>query len=81
MRLVYAPAASRAFAEAPPQIQKTFLKQVALLRQNLGHPSLRAKKYDEARNIWQARVSRAWRFYFIIEGDAYVILDIVPHPK
>ncbi len=44
-------------------------------------PSLRAKKYDEARNIWQARVSRDWRLYFVIEEDVYYLLDVMPHPK
>jgi plasmid maintenance system killer protein len=47
----------------------------------LQHPSLRAKKYDEAHNIWQARVNQDWRFYFKIEDDTYVIVSIVPHPK
>ena len=50
---------------------------------NLLHPSLHAKKYDEANDIWQARVNRDWRFYlyFKIEDDAYIIAAIVPHPK
>jgi plasmid maintenance system killer protein len=48
---------------------------------NLGHPSLHAKKYDEAQDIWQARVNRSWRFYFVIREDEYVILSIIPHPK
>jgi len=42
---------------------------------------LRAKKYDEARDIWQARINRDWRFYFQIDGDTYIILDVIPHPK
>jgi plasmid maintenance system killer protein len=42
---------------------------------------LRAKKYDEANDRWQARVNKDWRFYFSIENDTYVILDIIPHPK
>jgi mRNA interferase RelE/StbE len=54
---------------------------VEFLVHNLHHLSLRAKKYDEAKDRWQACVNRNWRFYFIIEGDTYVILDIVPHPK
>jgi hypothetical protein len=45
------------------------------------HPSLRAKKYDESREIWQARANRNWRFYLVIIGDTYLILDIIPHPK
>ena len=46
-------------------------RRVALLLQDLRHPSLRAKKYDEARDLWQARATGSWRFSFQIEGDAY----------
>jgi plasmid maintenance system killer protein len=56
-------------------------QQSALLLQNLHHPSLRAKKYDERLNLWQARVNQDWRFYFPIQNDAYLIVDIIPHPK
>lgn len=52
-----------------------------LLLENFRHPSLRTKKYDEPRNIWQARVNRDWRFYFVITGDTYLILNVIPHPK
>ena len=81
MKIRFNPIASRAFAGSPAPIQKAFLKQAAFLIQNLRHPSLRAKKYDEANNLWQARVNKDWRFYFVIEDDTYVILDIIPHPK
>jgi hypothetical protein len=69
----------RSYANAPPAIKRAFLKQVAFLLDDLRHPSLRAKKYDAQR--WQARVTRDWRFYFRIEEDAYILLDIIPHPK
>jgi len=81
MKIRYSPVATRAFAAAPPQIQKAFIKQAGFLLLNLHHPSLRAKKYDETRDRWQARINKAWRFYFAIEDDTYVILDIMPHPK
>ena len=51
------------------------------LARNLQHPGLHAKKYDESQDRWQARVNDDWRFYFTIEGDTYLIRDIVPHPK
>ncbi|MBI3799026.1 MAG: hypothetical protein HY268_18940 [Deltaproteobacteria bacterium] len=66
---------------APASIRRAFDKQAAFLSQNLRHPSLQAKKYDEARNIWQARVTKDWRFYFTIEPDTYSLIDIIPHPK
>lgn len=81
MRLRYTDRFSRQYADAPVPIQTAFDRKAALLAQNLRHPSLRAKKYDEARDLWQARVSRGWRFYFQIEGDAYTILSLIPHPK
>jgi len=81
MKLRYSPHFVRSYAAAPGQIQKAFDKQVALLLQNLRHPSLRAKKYDEAQGTWQARVTRDWRFYFTIEGDTYHLHEIKSHPK
>jgi mRNA interferase RelE/StbE len=55
--------------------------QLAFLLSNLRHPSLRAKKYDEAIDIWQARVDDGYRFYFQIDGETYLLLSIIPHPK
>lgn len=66
---------------APPRVQKRFGEQFAHLLRDLRHPSLRAKKYDEARDVWQARVDDDWRFYFTIEGDIYVLRSIRSHPK
>jgi plasmid maintenance system killer protein len=68
-------------AAAPPAIQKAFIKQLRFLAHNIGHPSLHAKKYDEADALWQARVNQDWRFYFTIVKDGYHIEQIVPHPK
>lgn len=81
MKIRYNPIATKAFADAPANVQKAFLKQAGLLLENLRHPSLHAKKYDEGEDVWQARVNKAWRFYFTIEDDTFVILDIIPHPK
>lgn len=58
-----------------------FEKQLGFLLANLRHPSLHAKKYDEALDIWQARLDDDYRFYFQIEGDTYRMLSIIPHPK
>ncbi len=71
----------REYHNAPASIRRAFDRRVALLAENLQHPSLRAKKYDEARDTWQARVNLDWRFYFRIEGDTYLLLSIIRHPK
>ena len=73
--------AANDYAAAPADVRKAFKKQLGLLLANLRHPSLHAKKYSEAEDVWQARVNGNWRFYFTIQGDAYVIITIIPHPK
>jgi hypothetical protein len=59
----------RKYTRAPQEIQQAFDKQSLLLLRNPRHPSLRAKKYDEGKDRWPARVTRDWRFYLLIEGD------------
>ncbi len=81
MRAGYTDSAARTLERLPVEIRKAVYKQVAFLLRDLHHPSLHAKKYDESRDLWQARVNRDWRFYFRIEGDTYVITSVIPHPK
>lgn len=73
--------AERDYSALSPTLQARVDKQLALLLHNLRHPSLQAKKYDEARDIWQGRVNQSYRFYFRIAGDTYEIIAITAHPK
>jgi mRNA-degrading endonuclease RelE of RelBE toxin-antitoxin system len=81
MKLRWTSHFARAYAKAPGDIQAAFGKQSLLLLQNLRHPSLHAKKYDEGRGRWQARVTKDWRLYFLIEHDTYILQDMTRHPK
>jgi mRNA-degrading endonuclease RelE of RelBE toxin-antitoxin system len=81
MRVKFSDAVVDALGDVPSAVQKAFFKQVKMLEQNLRHPSLRAKKYDEANDRWQARVNRGWRIYFKIEDDTYFVTELIPHPK
>lgn len=63
----------------PDTVQKKFYKQMDFLIRNLRHPSLRAKKFHEGEGIWQARVDIHYRFYFQIDGDRYILLNIKRH--
>ncbi len=69
----------REFAILPPEIQRKFRKQAIYLLDNIQYPSLHAKKFHEGEGIWQARVDKHYRFYFQIDGDRYVLLNIRPH--
>ncbi|MEK7637102.1 MAG: hypothetical protein AAB402_01765 [Patescibacteria group bacterium] len=81
MQFRYTTRFRRSYQDAPSEVQRAFDRQVGLLVMNLRHPSLRAKKYNVGQNIWQARINRNWRFYFLIEDDTYILIDIMAHRK
>ena len=81
MKADYSKHAGEILLGLPPDVRRAFFKQMKFLEQNLRHPSLRAKKYGESQDLWQARVNKDWRFYFLIQDDIYYIVNIIPHPK
>jgi hypothetical protein len=54
MRLIHTAKFEKDYAGAPTDVQKAFDKQERFLADNLQHPSLHAKKYDESTGLWQA---------------------------
>lgn len=81
MRLFYSEHFQKSFDSVPKPVQKACDKQLKFLLQNLHHSSLHAKKYDESRDLWQARVNKGWRLYFFILHDVYYLVDVILHPK
>jgi mRNA-degrading endonuclease RelE of RelBE toxin-antitoxin system len=80
VKLVVTDRARKDYAGLPQAVQKRVTKQFAMLLKDKRYPSLHAKKYEGAGGVFQARTGRNYRFYFEIDGDAYVILTIVKHP-
>ena len=81
MRVVFSDGVIESLRNAPSEVLRAFEKQLRFLVYNIQHPSLHAKKYDETRNVWQARVNRHWRFYFTVKDDTYRVEKVIPHPK
>ena len=81
MNLQFTSRARKEYLALPEKLQRATDKQIDYLLKNLRHPSLRAKKYDESDDRWQARITRDHRFYFQIVDDIYVIVAITRHPK
>ncbi len=79
MKLFYPPKFKKELKNFPKEIRRKFYKQAGFLLKDLKHPSLHAKKYNETQDIWQARVDKHIRFYFIIEKDTYILLHIKKH--
>jgi len=76
----------RAFRRLPDAIKRRTEAALKLLMANPHHPSLRIKKvkgnilpgYD---NIFEGRITRDYRFFFLIETDAYVLLRCGRHEE
>ena len=81
MKIKYYPGFKNSLHHFPKEIREKFYKQANYLLRNIRYPSLRAKKYDESRGIWQARIDKNIRFYFLIKDDTYILLDIRKHLK
>jgi mRNA-degrading endonuclease RelE of RelBE toxin-antitoxin system len=81
MRIALTRRADKDYQALSRRLQQQVDKQLTLLADNLRHPSIDAKKYGGADDVWQGRVNRDYRFYFRIIDDTYRILMIIPHPK
>ena len=57
----------------PKQIQKTAEKNLELFSKNPRYPSLRVKKMEGTKNIWEGRITEGYRFTFQMEGDTYTL--------
>ncbi|MBK5292798.1 MAG: hypothetical protein JJE04_14125 [Acidobacteriia bacterium] len=70
MKLEYTKSALAAPNNRPVRIRKAFYKQADFLVQDLHYPSLRAKKYDEFKDLWQAR-GAAMSFTFVFMSVSF----------
>ena len=76
----------RDFRRLPNAIKRRTEAALRLLMANRHHPSLRVKKmrreilkgYD---NIFEGRITRYYRFFFLIETDAYILLRCGRHEE
>ncbi|MDA2922764.1 hypothetical protein MYX07_05885 [Patescibacteria group bacterium AH-259-L07] len=79
MKVRYTSTFQHGFKTLPKDIQKQAEKQLQFLFTNLHHPSLRAKKAQGTTSIWEARVSKGYRFTFQKENDVFVLRKIGKH--
>ena len=56
-------------------------KALALLADNPRHPSLRVKKMEGRKNIWEARSSKRSRVTFEMGGATIIMRNVGEHDK
>lgn len=86
MKLIRSDRCKDDFKRLPKHLQRRTEKALHLFAENLRHPSLRAKKMEgqldtEGREIWEARVTKAYRFTFVIDRDTYILRRVGPHEE
>jgi len=60
-------------------IQKAFDKKLSLFLNNIQHPSLRVKKIQGTRDIWEGTINKNFRFTFCLSENSVVFRRIGTH--
>ncbi len=79
MKLLFTKIFVRDYRKLPEEIQKSTDKQLGLLLANPQHPSLKVKKMQDPRSIWEGRVTASYRFTFQIVGNTYILRKVGTH--
>lgn len=69
----------RDYERLPRKVQTTLDGKLVRLANNFRHPSLRAKKMEGYENIWEARITKGYRFTFSKDESGYFIRRAGPH--
>ncbi len=81
MRIQLSDTAIRQYLKLTPSLKNKTDKQFQYLLLDIRHPSLHAKKYRGQDDLWQARIDKDWRFYFIVVEPTYIIVSVIKHPR
>lgn len=69
----------RDFDRLPKRIRKKARQTMAVLEENPFHPSLRTKRMQGVKDVWESRVTLSYRITFSWEGDEVWLRRIGPH--
>jgi len=67
------------YSNLPKEIQKTFDQKLQLLLQDMSHPSIRVKKIQGTKNLWEGSVTMKYRFTFEFLESGLIFRAIGTH--
>ena len=79
MQLIQTTHFKRDYKRLPASIQKRTDEKLTLLVQNVSHPSLRAKRVQKYKGVFEGSITRDCRFFFQITTEGYILLRIGKH--
>jgi len=81
MRLICSARFLRAYQKLSQAGRRQTDKTLRQLEADPHHPSLRTHKRRGEGAIWQTRITREYRLYFLMQGDTITLLHVGPHAK
>jgi hypothetical protein len=79
MRLVLTHSFIRDYQGLPEHLQKVVDGKLALMVKTPRHPSLRLKKMQDPRHIWEGRITKGYRFTFHWHEDSFILRRLGTH--
>jgi len=79
MKIVTTRSFDRDYGGLPGDILKRLDAKLRLFAANPFHPSLRSKKMEDPRSIWEVSVSMNYRFTFSRQGDTIYLRRVGTH--
>ncbi len=79
MRLYFTRSFIKDYQRLPESLQKAVDHKLELLLKNPRHPSLKIKKMQDPRNIWEGRMTKGYRFTFQREGETLMLRRLGTH--
>jgi len=79
MQLIQTTHFKRDYKKLPASIQKRTDEKLKFLVQNMSHPSLRVKRVQKYKGVFEGRVSKDYRFFFQTTIEGYVLLRVDKH--
>jgi len=79
MQLIQTTHFERDYKRLPPTIQKRTDEKLKLLVQNLSHPSLRVRRVQKYKGVFEGSITKDYRFFFQIATEGYILLRIGKH--
>ncbi|MBI3601601.1 MAG: hypothetical protein HY209_01720 [Candidatus Omnitrophica bacterium] len=77
--LIFTDRFKKNFKNLPSAIQKRFDKKLELFLTNPRHPSLNIHRYLGFDDVWEAYISRQYRFTFSVTKESIIFRNIGPH--
>ncbi len=77
--LIFTDRFKKNFKDLPSAMQKIFDKKLDLFLANPRHPSLNIHRYLGHQDVWEAYISKGFRFTFTVTKESIIFRNIGPH--